>query len=103
MSPVDFKKWPCRMSLYFLKPCRMSLGPLSHVEFKKQPCCPVDFRGQGPYSITLRGEVDVGPLTWKGGGVPMSHVEFKKCQYILSFEWPRPVLPLRCSHVACRI
>ena len=49
MSPVDFRKLPCRMSLYFVKHCRMSLGPMSHVEFKKQPCRPVDFRGQGPY------------------------------------------------------
>ena len=35
------------------------------------------------------------------GGVPMSHVEFKKCQYPLSLKWQCPMSPLRCPHVAC--
>ena len=68
MSPVDFKKYQCRMSLsliyahvtcriqeialshatIFLKPCRMSISSLSHVEFEKWPCRPVEFRGQWP-------------------------------------------------------
>ena len=50
MSHVEFKKYPCLMSLYFFKPCRMSIGSMSHVEFKKWPCRPVEFEGQGPYS-----------------------------------------------------
>ena len=48
MSHVEFKKFPCHMSLYCLKPCRMSIGSMSHVEFKKWPCHPVEFKGQGP-------------------------------------------------------
>ena len=48
MSHVEFKKYPCHMSLYFLKPCRMSIGPMSLVEFKKWPRSPVKFKGQGP-------------------------------------------------------
>ena len=45
----------------------------------------------------------MGPLTGGGGGVPMSHVESKKCQCPLSLIWPCHMSPLRCSHVACRI
>ena len=33
----------------------------------------------------------------------MSPVEFKKRQCPLSLEWPCPMSPLRCSHVAGRI
>ena len=53
MSHVEFKKFPCHMSLYCLKPCRMSIGSMSHVEFKKWPCHPVEFKGQGPYGRNL--------------------------------------------------
>ena len=48
MSHVEFKKWPCRLSLYVLKPCRISMRPVSRVEFKNWPCSPFDFRGQWP-------------------------------------------------------
>ena len=48
MSHSEFKKYPCHMSLYFLKPCRMSIDSMSNVEFKKWPCRPVKFNGQGP-------------------------------------------------------
>ena len=64
MSPVDFKKYPCRMSLYFVKPCRMSIGSMSHVKFKKLPYCPIEFKGQGPFVGVYYGALD-----W-GGGVP---------------------------------
>ena len=46
MSHVEFKRYPCHMSLLFLKPCRM-IGSMSHVKFKKWPCRPVEFKGQG--------------------------------------------------------
>ena len=36
-----------------------------------------------------------------GGGVSLSHFEFKKCP--LSLKWPCPMSALRCSHVPCRI
>ena len=35
MSHVEFKKWPCPMSLHFKPSFHMSM---SHVEFKKWPC-----------------------------------------------------------------
>ena len=65
MSPINFKKCHCcmslslflcpmsnlrnsrRMSLYVWKPCRMSLSSMLPVEFKKLPCRPVKFRGPG--------------------------------------------------------
>ena len=37
MSHVEFKKWPCRMSI----------SSTSHVEFKKWPCQSVNFSGLG--------------------------------------------------------
>ena len=37
------------LSLSFLTSCRMCLGSMSPVEFKKCPCRPVDFRGLPPY------------------------------------------------------
>ena len=48
MSHVELKKYPCHMSLYFLKPCRVSNGSMSHVEFKKWPCRPVEFNPIDP-------------------------------------------------------
>ena len=50
MSPVEFKKCLCPLSLYFQSPCRMSVCFMSPVEFKKWPCRRVDFRALGPYS-----------------------------------------------------
>ena len=74
MSPVDFKKWQCHMSLSliyahvaYLCPCRMSnlrndyvacrylflsrrmsLSLMTPDDFKKGPCRRVEFRGRGP-------------------------------------------------------
>ena len=75
MSPVDFKKWPCPLSLFLRFPCPFFNGPISPVDFKKwgcplllvltfswrfshgtmspvdfkiMPCRPVKFKGQGP-------------------------------------------------------
>ena len=55
MSHVEFKKYPCHMSLYSLKACRMSIGSMSHVEFKKLPCRPVECKGQGPSWNAIKG------------------------------------------------
>ena len=46
MSPVDFKKSPCRP-----------------VEFKKWPCRPVDFRGLDPFYCSLVSSLGILPVT----------------------------------------
>ena len=56
MSPVDFKKWQCPLSLFLKCPCRFLNSPMSSVHFKKRPCHPVEFKGQGPHK-TLALEV----------------------------------------------
>ena len=38
MSPVDFKKWQCPLSLFFKFPCRFLNSPLFPVDFKKGQC-----------------------------------------------------------------
>ena len=50
LSPVEFKKCQCLMSLYYLSQChcRYYKGSCCPVEFKKWPCHPVDFGGLGP-------------------------------------------------------
>ena len=59
MSPVEFKKWPCRMSLVFLPSLSCHLGPMSHVEFKNWPCRRVEFSGPDPLDYyTHRKERD---------------------------------------------
>ena len=77
LSPVDFKKWPCHMSLYFLKPCRMSLGPMSHVKFKKQPCRYVDFRGQGHNNDYLH-KTSQQTRDWHCCGCPKNESDFSQ-------------------------
>ena len=54
--------------------------------------------GQNFRCGTLEGEVG-------GGGVSMSHVEFKKCRsrLLLQIKWINPISPLRCTRVACPI
>ena len=79
MSPVDFQKRQCRISLLlhyshvlcrisemFMSHVTMIFEPLSHVEFKKHLCRPVfmshveflkkngfvDFRDLGPYQVS---------------------------------------------------
>ena len=52
MSPVDFKKWQCPMSLFKKKYRRFQNSPMSPVDFKKWQCpmslffliFPVDFK-----------------------------------------------------------
>ena len=108
MSHFEFKKWPCRMSLYFWKPCRMSISSMSYVEFKKWLCRPVDSRVKGhilacPHSDNTDENKAVLPsysqATQRGGagslgpwrGVPniaSCDVEFKKrqCHYFCNFH-----------------
>ena len=77
MSPVDFKKCQCRMSLSLIyahvefkkRLCHIChynvyLPAARHVEFKKVPCHPVDFRRQGPYWLaSVLGKVyEVKPM-----------------------------------------
>ena len=45
------------------------------------------------------GQAEVRAL--KGGGVPMSNVEFKKCQCPQSLKWPCPMSPLKM--LSCRL
>ena len=59
----------------------------------EKDCILQDFLERCAYNGTL----DEG----RGGGI-MSHVKFKKCLRPLTLEWPCPMSPLRCSHVACR-
>ena len=66
MSPVDFKKWQCPLSLFFvmsmsifqyvnfkiwhlsnLRNILCCVGFMSPIDFKKWPCCTVEFKGQG--------------------------------------------------------
>ena len=51
MSPVDFKKWQCPLSLILKCPCRFKGSSVSPVDFKKWPCHPVEFKGQGPHTF----------------------------------------------------
>ena len=77
VSNVDFKKWPCPLSLFWQFSCRyqngpmshvdfkkhpmscrlfsflMSLGSMSYVDFKKWPCRLVEFRGQEPQRASI--------------------------------------------------
>ena len=50
----------CLMSLYFLPPRRMSRSLMSPVEFKKSPCRSVEFRGQGQFVWVLGRIVSSG-------------------------------------------
>ena len=86
MSHVEFKKQPCRMSLYCLKPCRMSMSSMSHVEFQKWQCRHVEFRGsrailyirtaaQFPYATVTQPSRQYAPLRPTGG----SHVVGQDC------------------------
>ena len=38
VSPVDFKKWQCPLSLFLKFPCRFLNSPMSPVDFKKWQC-----------------------------------------------------------------
>ena len=55
----------------------VSIGFMSPVDFKKWPCRPVDFKGQEPWlsppTADVRGPPGVGAFM----GAPMSHVDFK--------------------------
>ena len=48
MSPVDFRKWQCPLSLIFKCPCRFYGTSMSPINFKKCPFRPVEFKGKGP-------------------------------------------------------
>ena len=89
VSPADFKKWQCPLSLFFKCPCRCLNAPISPVDFKKRqcpltlfskcscrfkgsamspvnfnkrPCRPVEFKGQGPpdYFVCLQTKTNCG-------------------------------------------
>ena len=52
MSPVEFKKCPCPLSLS--GPCHMLnliKSPCRRVDFKKGPCRPINSKGLDPYSL----------------------------------------------------
>ena len=79
MSPIDFKKCQCRMSLsliffiyvpchcpmmslHFASPCRWRchLGSRRPVKFMKPPCRPIEFKGRGPLDWRDQGPAKKG-------------------------------------------
>ena len=71
MSPVDFKKWQCPLSLFLKCSCRFEDSPMPPVDFKKRECLSVEFKGQvsrGGGGGGWRGACKVSPLQ-KGGRI----------------------------------
>ena len=74
MSPVDFKKWQCPLSLFVNCSCRFKKSPMSPVDFKKCQCplslilkIPVDFKiVQCRLSILRKSSVALSNLGVKG-------------------------------------
>ena len=87
MSPVDFKKGPCHLSLSFYFSCHLSLCPMSSFNLKKMPCHPVDVTiiKTCVFKIMLRPHPPYIGLSTYRGSTPTVAVGVSTCGPLMGY------------------